>query len=106
MVNEEEVVGASATASEGAHHLHLHCAAPGMTYVVACGLDDITHSPYTATLTAACSYVSDLGHLCPGCTYDPSVWFCVVRVVKAVYALSLSASHNGRALTQPIYMYI
>ena len=70
MVNEEEVVGASATAGEGAHHLH--CTAPGMTHVVACGLDDITHSPYTATLTAACSYVSDLGHLCPGCTYDPS----------------------------------
>ena len=33
VVNEEEVVGASATAGEGAHHLH--CTAPGMTYVVA-----------------------------------------------------------------------
>ena len=66
MVNEEEVVGASATAGEGAHHLHctaLYCTAPGgLVYMAVegvplsesggcvmwpcCKLDDITHSPY------------------------------------------------------------
>ena len=96
MVNEEEVVGASTTAGEGAHNLH--CTAPGMSYAVAwwpgvhmntvegvplsesggcvmwscCKLEDTTHSPYCHSSTTC--YLR-LG----SSVYSPNVWLCTGR---------------------------